>query len=205
MLDTFSIRNLHVRIREVASSLLANAFNQCWVAALNEGHTFFLMVHDDIVPLQPRWPAILFEEMAEHRASVLSAVSPIKTRHGLTSTAVETDDPWNPRRLSMAEVFERPETWTEPGLLINTGLMLVDMREAWTRYAYFTIHDRIVERDGLLRAEVQPEDWNFSRMAHAAGATVYATRKVRINHVGRHAFSNGEVWGDLETDTENTK
>jgi GT2 family glycosyltransferase len=187
---------------EIHGSLLTLGFNRAWAAALNAGATFFMMIHDDILPVEDDWINTLFGELVANSASVVSVISPIKTPDGLTSTAVETDDPWNPRRLSMTEVFEKPETWTEPGLLLNTGLMLVDMRQDWVREMCFTMRDRIVRKpDGEYVAEVRPEDWEFSRAAREAGATLYATRKVVIQHIGRAGYDNSCAWGSQATDT----
>jgi len=198
--DLYCVRDIQVRIIEVCSSLLALGFNQAWAAALNSRPNFFLMLHEDIIPVQEGWEKLLFRELLDRNASVLSVVSPIKTPNGLTSTAIETDDPWNPRRLSMTEVFEKPETWTEEGLLINTGMMLVNFSEPWVDKVHFTIRDQIVRKNGEWAAEVQPEDWNFSRMAREHGARLYATRKVVIQHIGRAGFDNSCVWGTEETD-----
>ena len=39
----------------------------------------------------------------------------------------------------MKEILARPETFTHPDLLVNTGMLLVDMRDDWIERAYFTI------------------------------------------------------------------
>ena len=200
MVDLIQIRNLDVRLLEIQNSLLAKGFNTAWCEALNWHADAFLMLHADIIPVSEAWPAVMFKELYDRGADVMSVISPIKTSHGLTSTAVETDDPWNPRRYSMTEVFEKPETFTEDGLLINTGLMLVDFRKPWVEDVHFTINDRIIKRDGQYMPESQPEDWNFSRQARSLGAKVYATRKVVIQHVGRAGYDNACAWGSQETD-----
>jgi hypothetical protein len=102
----------------------------------------------------------------------------------------------------MTEIMERPETWTDEKLLVNTGCMLVDMRKAWVNDICFTINDRLVVKDGEYVAQVQPEDWNFTRSAKAAGAKVFVTRKVAIDHVGRALYSNTGVWGTEATDPD---
>jgi hypothetical protein len=204
--DLLQIRNLEVRTYEVQGSLLAANFNRAWAQALNWQSDFFLMLHDDIVPLQDEWIQIMFAELTQHKASVLSVVSPIKNPDGLTSTAVEAADLWHPRRLAMTEVMQKPETWTEPGLLLNDGLMLVDFRQPWVHEAYFTINDRIVRRpDGQYEHEVEPEDWFFSRRAQAAGAKLFATRKVLIQHIGSAGYDNTCAWGEHATDPEHAQ
>jgi len=203
MVEMAMVGNLDVLIREIQGSLLAFNFNQGWAFALDANPDFVLLLHDDIVPAAGNWLQIMFEELTLNRAGVVSVVSPIKTAAGLTSTAIETADPWHPRRLSMTEVFQKPETWTEPGLLLNTGLALIDFRQEWVRdpNVFFTINDRIVRKpDGSYVAEVQPEDWNWSRAAAAAGARLFATRKVVIQHIGRAEYMNDAPWGLQETD-----
>jgi len=200
MVELCGIRNMNVRFMQIQSSLLALGFNKAWAAALDAEAEFFLLLHDDLLPVTDHWPAVLFDELTTNKASMLSVVSPIKTADGLTSTALETDDIWNPRRLSLAEVFARDETWTEPGLLVNTGLLLVDFRQDWVKGTCFTIRDRITVRDGQRVAEAQPEDWDLTRQARAAGASIFATRKVVVQHVGHASYDTGSVWGTQETD-----
>ena len=44
-------------------------------------------------------------------------------------------------------------------------------------------------------AQVEPEDWYFSRLLHELGLKVGCTRKVRLTHRGPHEFTNADVWG----------
>jgi hypothetical protein len=183
-------------------SLLAYNFNTFWADALNHRHemTHFLMLHSDVVPA-PGFLGTLLTEMERLKADVISVVIPIKSKEGLTSTAVETADRWKPRRLSMSEVFEREESWTEDGLLVNTGLMLVDFRKPWVDKIHFTVNDAIRKKaDGSFEAVVEPEDWNFSRQVRTLGGVPWATRKVQVLHVGAMAYGNSNVWGTLKRD-----
>ncbi len=206
-------------------SLLANNFNTLWVMALNhhkqERCQYFAMLHDDIGP-SPFWLDVLYEEMKRHDADVISAVSPIKDRLGLTSTAVCSGDRWNSRRLTLKEVFDLPETFgtqdlinagiAGPGqqLLVNTGCMLVDLSKPWVHKldandelaCHFTIDDRIrYDREADEYAvETVPEDWNFSRMVLDHGGRLAATRKVVIQHEGRMTYSSEKPWGLWDTD-----
>jgi hypothetical protein len=205
MSEILSIANLDIVCRERMSSLLAHGFNQTWAEALNAQPDFFMMLHDDIIPLDGDWVQVLFEEFTRTNASILSVVSPIKSDEGTTSTAVETTDPWNPRRYTMTEIMEKPETWSEPGLLVNTGLMLVRFSEPWVNQIRFHIDERIIEKDGRYVAQCAPEDWNFSREAAALGARIFATRKIAIQHVGRAGYGNFEAWGTAKTDPVHDK
>jgi hypothetical protein len=183
-------------------SLLAYNFNTFWADALNHRPemTHFLMLHSDVVPA-PGFLGALMAEMRRVEADVLSVVIPIKSKDGLTSTALETDDRWKPRRLSMSEVFEREETWTEHGLLVNTGLMLVDFRKPWVEKVHFTVNDAIRQNpDGRFEALVEPEDWSFSRQVRALGGVTWATRKVHVLHIGTTAYGNSNPWGTLKRD-----
>ena len=99
----------------------------------------------------------------------------------------------------MTEILDRPVTWTAPDLLVNTGLMLVDFREPWVERVCFTIRDKIHEENGTWVAEVEPEDWGFSRQARALGVPLHVTRRVAVMHIGSKAFPNDVKWG-IETD-----
>lgn len=161
-------------VMENSCSLLARGFNELWTAALNlvPRPTHFCLIHADVLPERPFFDRFLVEQAAVG-ADVLSVVIPIKNGDGVTSTALETKDPWRPNRLSLTEVFARPETWTESGLLVNTGLLLVDFSKPWVESICFTIRDRIERTSaGRFVPLVEPEDWSFSRQARALGATI---------------------------------
>jgi hypothetical protein len=48
----------------------------------------------------------------------------------------------------------------------------------------------------------EPEDWGFSRQARLLGIALWATRKVRLYHMGPAAASNWEAWGTESHDSE---
>jgi hypothetical protein len=185
------------------SSLLCQGFNMLWAAALTlHEHgiaDYFLMHHDDVEVTTPGWLDVMVREMRSAGAAVLSAVVAIKDDSGDTSTALETGNQWAPRRLSLAECHAREETWTESGLLVNTGLMLVDLArpefhaadESGELRFSFAIQDRIVRQpDGSLRVQTRPEDWEFSRRCRRHLLPVYATRKVEAIHHGDRGHTN---------------
>ncbi len=176
---------------ESSMSLLACCFNVLLASALNlrsKEATHFVMLHADVVP-EPGWLKILMREADRTKSALLSVVIPMKIDGGDTSTAVETEDGWRPRRLSWNDVRSRPQTWTEPGLLVNSGCMLLDLRMPWVHNVKFTISDRIVQRDGAFSAECVSEDWNFSRQVRLNGGSVYATTAVAVTHHGEHPFA----------------
>jgi len=201
---------------ERGSSMLPRVFNMLWCEALNARKQYpishFAMIHDDIaadMSLDLGWLDILLDELERTGADVISAVVPIKDEKGVTSTAIETDDPWWVRRLAMHEVFQLPETfsasdvpWNKDGrpLLLNTGLWLCKFDPAWVEKIEFHFYNRIVRMpDGEFMSQDQPEDWDVSRQFHALGLKCVATRKVPLVH-GLPHWHNKSAWGTWPTD-----
>ena len=195
-----------VFVQQSAGSLLASNFNGLWCSALNlmlDGTPvkYFAMLHDDVAP-EDFWLDKLIEELEAKQLDVLSVVVPIKDTKGLTSTAIDGGDTWRPKcRLTMAEVMSLPETFTGEdiggGLLVNTGCWVCRFDAEWVKSARFTINDRIVlnESTGRYEAQVEPEDWFFSRHCNRIGLKIGATRKIAVSHRGEGDFSNQRVWG----------
>lgn len=206
---------LEVERRYNEGSLLAQNFNSLWCYALNYSHKggrldYFAMLHSDVEP-QPGWLDELVEELEERELDVLGAVVPIKSPGGLTSIAIarEDGDPWRPAcRLTMHEVFNLPATFTSEDLggplLINTGCWVCRFDMEWAKKVRFTINDRIVfsaTQDAYF-AQVEPEDWYFSRLLHEIGLRVGATRKLGLDHAGKSRFTNRTAWGTQKFDSE---
>lgn len=195
--------------------------------------THYAQLHCDINPAK-FWCDTLWAEMERLGADIVSAVIPIKNHYGLTSVCISTDDRWTVRRLTMHEIMELPETFciddvTAAGLnphggqlLVNTGCWMADLRKPWVTatdeagdlLCYFTIDDRIAEMHNSDTGEfetyetrVEPEDWNFSRRVQATdpNAKIYATRKVRLEHMGSTGYPNDNAWGTWEHDEEYLK
>lgn len=196
-----------------SGSLLAHVFNGPLCAALDlrdKGElTHLLMLHADIIPQTECWLDILWHEYTEiGQKGMLSVVQPIKDQRGLTSTAVEGAHEWSPRRLTMHEVMEEPITFTRPDIMLNTGMLLFDLREDWVDKAGgFTIRDAlgtvaaVDDKPARRMALVMSEDWGFSRQARAAGCPQqYATRAVPCVHVGGMQYPNNRAWGEHKTD-----
>lgn len=205
MMDTLSAlqgaTNTHQAVHAKSqSSLLTYAFNNLWAMALNMKVSHFCMLHADILP-EDGWLDKMMDIMITHEADVLSAIVPIKTNAGMTSTAIDdTGDKWRVRRLTMHQIYDMEPTFTAPDLLINTGLMLVDMRAPWVHDMWFRFEDHIANEGGKRVAKNMPEDWLFSRDARAHGARIYATREVKLDHVGSAKFTNTVPWGAARTD-----
>lgn len=196
-------------------SLLAHNFNALWCTALNQNTAdepldYFAMLHADVEP-QRHWLDGLIEEMEDRDLDVLGVVVPIKDQNGLTSIALDKLDgsSWSPEcRLTMREVYQLPETFTADDvgrpLLLNTGCWVCRFNPDWAEEVRFTINDRIVrsQTTGKWQADVEPEDWNFSRQCNALGLRLGCTRKVPVQHAGHIRYSNTEPWGAWPCDLE---
>lgn len=197
------------RLDITSYSALAHTFNMQLCRALNarkEGITHFAMIHSDVVP-QPFWLDILWNRMHEFGADMISAVIPIKNKTGLTSTGIEepvegSNPFWRPKRLTLHEVYNNyPATFTHEKILLNTGLMLIDITKPWIDEGmWFEFIDKIEKVNGEYVPLVQPEDWNWSRRAREKGAKLYATREVKVKHLGTCAFTNERWDWTLKTD-----
>lgn len=207
------------------SSLLALAHNELLCLALNNRPdiSHLLIIHSDILP-DPGYIAQMHKDMKEARAGVLSAVIPIKDSKGLTSTALlphiggsdrQGRREYRRRRLTLAEAPRLPDIFdvrdlqklfdedsSDAVLLVNTGMLLIDMRQPFVERVHFEINDAIFRNDddGMYYADVEPEDWHFSRQLAEHGARVCVTRRVRLRHVGRMNFPNSGTWGEWQAD-----
>lgn len=190
---------------EGGSALTFN-FNNCYANALNnrrQGITHFMMLHSDIAVTMPLWCDTMVDIMEREDADVLSVVMPLKTvGEDVTSTAIEEVDDnhvTNPlgfkaRKLTLRECAARGRTWTDPKLLVNTGLMLVDIRKPWAEKVWFEFKDFLgcAEENGVKRffPVSLAEDYGFSRMVRSAGGKLVVTQEILAHHCGGGRFSN---------------
>jgi len=196
-------------------SLLAQNFNALWCGAINvdaQGPPvdYFAMLHSDVEP-EEGWLDRMIEEMEAKDLDMLGAVVPIKSMAGLTSIALQNPngDAWRPLcRLTMSEVLRLPETFTvdDTGydILLNTGCWVCRFDRDIAKQVHFTINDsiRFDEERGICVAEVEPEDWFFSRRMRECGVRIGATRKVKLVHAGEMRFGNETAWGNREFDSD---
>lgn len=195
------------------TSLLPYTFNLLWTGFLGMREThrikYFAMIHDDVRPAS-NWLDTMINELETTGADIVSAVIPIKDARGLTSTAVDdTGDEWNPRRLTLSEVFELPATFgdREAGgpVLLNTGLWVCRFDKAWCEKVAFRQQDRITwfgnGDGGRYVPETKPEDWDFSRQVRALGGKLMATRKVPLVHE-RQEWHTNHPWGKWTRDED---
>ncbi len=157
-------------------------------------------MHADVIPTEPLWLDKLMNEMETHQADIISAVIPIKDSRGLTSTAIESNNPWKPKRLTMHEIFKLGPTFTHPDLLVNTGLILINITKPFADKLWFRFEDTIINDGKEFKSYVMSEDWLLSRDARKLGASIYATRTVACEHIGSNRFSNTFEWGSWQSD-----
>lgn len=162
--------------------------------------THLAMIHSDISAEQG-WVDVLAEEMCKKRAIVISAVVTIKDPDDdRTSTAIGVErDPWHIERFIRLRHREgMPETFTsadvcQPGetLLINTGLMLIDLRDEFWDTHVFRVIDRIwKDEEGKRHPEFRPEDWEMSRDLAKAGKPYASTWRPLTTHHGEYRWDN---------------
>lgn len=213
-------------------SLLALGFNEALCRAYNgykeDNAKWFAMIHADILPDGDFWIDALIAEADKVGADMMSAVVPIKSGRGLTSTAFS--DPANPWgvwcRFTQKQIWSAgvPETFDATGaktilqtllpepfasrvpdgmLLVNTGCFVcrIDRLAANASPPWFTITDQIVQTNGQWCPQTVPEDWQFSKMLAERGHSVYATRVVPLTHWGGAAYRSTTPFGsDYDTD-----
>lgn len=159
--------------------------NDIWCDALNAvpRPDRLLWLDADVLPDPLEgFLGLLEREMERVGASILGVPVAMKTRRQDTSTAIDGDPV---RRLSLQELLCKPTTWTHPGLLLATGLVLVDFTGDWVENVSFSTNDGIRKgADGAFRTVNESEDYRWCRDARALGASVWTTRVVGTAHVG---------------------
>ncbi len=201
-------------VRFRSTSLLTYTFNALWTDALNarsEGVRRFVMLHDDIAPLDPHWLDLLLGEFDKSGADVLASVVPIKDERGVSSTALLNPATKEMVRVTMTEAQGYPKVFGgaeagRPGWVVlpNTGLWVCDFTKPWVEKICFTIRDRNFRdpHDGLWKAQCYSEDWDFGVQCHALGLTVKATTAVKLKHTGNFGFPSFTAWGTLAKDDQ---
>ncbi len=203
-----SSRAMAMMTGQNVSSLLPDSFNSLLCMALNgdgeEKPTHFVMLHGDIAP-QNCWLSMMLDEAERIDADILSAVIKIKTeKEDKTSTAIGVlDGRYSKfRHISSEEAAQLPPTFTakdigEGTLLVNTGLMVIDLRKPWVTEWFKSGGFRLEshawqEESGEWKALCLPEDWLMSWDAQTkfGAKVVAATTKVRAIHFGETGFEN---------------
>lgn len=213
-----------VQFQLLGLSLLAKNFNTLFISAYTKGYDYFVLHHSDLGVagllggFQGSWVDLLVHRMEQLEAAAMSAVIPIKSPAGHTSTALETvkDDPFSLRRLTIRESERCAEDYInradlcelfgveedEAGaLLINTGLLIMDLKNfdwAGHKWPGFEIIDSVEwNTKGQPASYTIPEDWQFSRWLHYnTDWDYYCTRELVICHIGYHNYMNNGGWGD---------
>lgn len=190
-------------------SLLPYIFNGILAEALNQRDdgkiTHLAFIHADI-SCEAGWLNKLWSIARQRGDIVVSAVVSIKEpARSRTSTAVGCRwDKYEVRRsIHTSDRPNMPETFStkdvalgeDEVLLINSGLMIADLRhEFWDSFA-FGFDDAIGRDPGTGRriAQVQSEDWRLSRELDAAGVPYAATWAVPTVHTGPSEWRSHEI------------
>jgi hypothetical protein len=188
------------------------------------GLKWFAILHADIVP-ENFWLDKLIAIAEKYQADLVSAIVPIKEASGVTSTAISGVDPFTRlTRLTQDQINSKlwPKTFDidilrafmnspknefyeeycfdiadDARLLVNTGCFVCRLDKPWCSNVEFTINDRIDQiPGGALIAQVEPEDWYFSRRVAELGGRVMATREVITEHIGSIPYVSDKIWGN---------
>lgn len=210
---------LEVNFHLLGLSLLAKNFNLLFIEALKLQCDYFLLHHSDLGVQGSRtnfsgsWVDLMVDRLNENELVALSAVVPIKSRQGFTSSGLEmkANDPWSLRRLTILESETLPLEYInradlcelfkvdedEAGaLLINTGCLLMDIRKGGGVYSElkwpgFNIIDFIAwNQQGIPASYTVPEDWNFSNWLHDNDLPYACTRELVVAHIGQENYMN---------------
>lgn len=203
-LQTGSAQKEFVFTQNSFSTLL---WNSVWCKALNgrkEGFTHYAMLHVDLYPTQSNWLDQLLDIMQRHDAEAVAVNIAVKDGRGLSSTCLDTGvDRFSPRRFTMKQLAKMPKTFTHPKLLVNNGMMLVDLSAPWVEKAWYN-NENIICKDehGNFTAQSYGDDWFFARKMIENGARVFATSEIQVMHVGQQKFPNHGEWGSWEIDQQ---
>jgi len=206
-------------IPELCNELLCDALNRMEECSL----AWFAMLHADVEP-EAFWLDKLIAEADRVGADCLSAVVPIKTKEGITSTGISRSDSelglfcrltmnqvWHPTfpvTFGLNEAASALESLPTdlriegvPGsfLLANTGCMICRLDRPWMGCdppkVWFEDKAKIERQNGKWRPIGSSEDFVFTRRIAEAGGKVMVTKAVKLNHHGAMAFPNFEPWG----------
>jgi hypothetical protein len=215
--STLDPEGVQVDRRIFECSLLARGFNQAWCTALSAEYDYFVMLHADIVP-QPGWLEKLIELIETTSYRMISAVVPLKSPLGITSTGVGFLDNWYGirKRLTMQEVFRLPETFdithlyaagilppaenpaVEDVLLVNTGCFIANLTASYAFHTldgdgalihHFRIEDRVLVRSAQ-------EVWKETRLRGVPMETIANSQDSRQQYL---VETIPEDWGFSRT------
>ena len=197
----------------VNSGCLTHGMNMLFQEFYNapeKGYTHFGMIHSDMRP-QNYWVDTLIEEMDRVGADFISAVARIKDHRGLTNMGVQEPNTTNTRRITMAELYDLPETFCASDtiypdwwLAANTGAMLVKTGPWMHDFQGFRVQNYFTTDDARSKrfAQFYPEDWGFACWLQTQGLKVYSTRKVLTWHTGLKEWGTDVIEGEWKRDME---
>jgi hypothetical protein len=215
------------------NSLLPDACDSLWGKAITcnikYGAQWFAMIHADVEPEQ-WWIDKLIAEAELHNADFLSAIIPIKSDKGLTSTSIAY--PQGSRRsgsrLTLKQVNHNnfPKTVDihaavkavrssipaqlqiqadETFLLCNTGCMVCRLDRPWRdpgKVHFQILNTLSIDDDGESTfSSTLSEDWFFTRAIAQAGGKVMATKALQVMHYdGLKGYFSRDSYGQDRED-----
>lgn len=210
------------------ASLICYNMNALYAMALTSRKTFgtewFAMLHADISP-PVCWIDALIDRAEEVGADLMTAISPIKDKRGLTSTGIGHPNtqwiPWSRLTLKQVNHESFPETFDIDGavdalaklpddlrleapkshLLVNTAAMVVRVNRPFSEHVHFSVADKIFDLgDGKFLAKTESEDWRFGKEVAARGGRVFATSVLGLEHHGDASYNSYDTWGQDRDD-----
>jgi hypothetical protein len=185
-----AIADIMARRKEVILSERTGCFlcanrNDIWCQALNMNPRpeLFLWLDADVIPTEG-FIDVLEAELRATGADMMSGVVAMKKPGGETSLALDGDLNHKTRRLLLSEVLGRGGTWTDPRVLVATGLVLVDFTKPWVEKVSYSTEDAIVKVGDRFVTVNDSEDYRWCRQVRALGGSIWVTRKVGTAHVG---------------------
>lgn len=199
-----SRQTLKIDWRFTQGSFSTLIWNMVWCTALNsrkEGITHYAIIHADLFP-DNYWLDKLLAIMEAENADVVSSVVAMKDDKGLTSTALDLGkDEYSPPRFTINQLAAMPKTFTHPKLLVNNGLMLVNLKAPWMEKVKYNNYNNILQdSSGTFYARSFSDDWFFSREVNRNGGKVVATTEINVVHVGQREFPSHGTWGEWDHD-----
>jgi hypothetical protein len=169
-------------------SKLTLNFNVLLCHAMNNNYEYFIMLHNDIVPVEFNWMKELISILEDYDLDILGVNNAIKNNEGLTSTAIEG------RNISIVEAAKKDILFNE-NLDINTGLMIIKLSNKFKKLVQlsqlrFRVEDTIEFNNEKFQANgVLTEDWLFSRDCIKLGLNVASTSLIKTAHLGNAFYT----------------
>lgn len=194
--------------------------------------THFAMLHDDITPQDGWLQILMEDLSATEADMVAAVVPIKDQRGVTSTAIDREQFQVERRitmteLLGLPETFTAADCgYPDRALLLNTGCWVCRFDRPWRFQTCFTIRDRMIycplDRPnvkilqhhaadmavnntlppGRWKAEVDPEDWGFSRQLYSLGCKMVASKRVKLHHHANIPMPNDQEWGDYQRDED---